>query len=260
MSKQILWINPVGVDGYDAPIAEILNSIKEAGTSVEVVSLTLPGPINHIEYRAYEVMAFPDIVRLAHEAGQRGVDAVVIGCFYDTALAAAREVSGAAIVTAPCIAAVQTVEALADRFSVLVTRKKCIGHMVENVRAYGAEHKLASMRSLDIGVAQLQADPKITERRIEEEARRAIDEDGAEAIVLGCTVEFGFAEEVQKRLGVPVIDAISAPFKLAEHLAGLKQRFSWVPSRIGNGEPPPEPEAARFGVFGSPSIGNRLVA
>jgi Asp/Glu/hydantoin racemase len=260
MGKRIMWINTVGVDDYDTPIASILASIRESGTEVEVVSLRLDGPASHVEYRAYEALATPEIVRLAYAAGRNGIDALVIGCFYDTALPAAREVSGPMLVTAPCIAALQTVEPLAERFSVLVTRRKCIGHMVGNIRAYGAEHKLASMRSLDIGVAQLQADPGITERRIEEEARRAVEEDGAEAILLGCTVEFGFAGTVQKRLGVPVLDAVSTPFKLAEHLAGLKQRFGWMPSRIGNGEPPPDLEAARFGLGRAPMVGNRLVA
>jgi allantoin racemase len=260
MGKRIQWINTVGIADYDAPIASILGTIKEADTEVEVLSLELQAPVSHIEYRAYEALAIPEVVRLAYAAGRSGVDALVIGCFYDTALAAAREVSGPTLVTAPCIAAVQTVEALADRFSVLVTRRKCITHMVDNIRAYGAEHRLASMRSLDIGVAQLQADPGITSRRIEQEARRAIEEDGAEAILLGCTAEFGFAETVQKRLGVPVLDAVATPFKLAEHLAGLKQRFGWVPSRIGNGEPPPDLEAVRFGLSRAPKVGNRLVA
>lgn len=255
---RILWINPVGVDTYDEPMGRLIAEVKEPGTEVEIVSLALPGPVAHVEYRAYEIMAYPEIVRLAHKAGREGVDAMVIGCFYDTALAAAREVSGEMVVTAPCIAAVQTVEALADRFSVVVTRRKCIGHMVENIRAYGAEHRLASMRSLDIGVAELQSDPGLTARRIEEEGRRAIEEDGAEAIVLGCTVEFGFHERIQQSLGVPVIDAVCNPLKLAEHLAGLRRRFGWVPSRIGNGEAPPSQEALAFGAFEAPSVGNRL--
>ena len=260
MGKRIMWINTVGVEDYDAPIAAVLAAVKEADTEIEVVSLALPGPVAHIEYRSYEALALPEVVRLAYDAGRRGVDALVIGCFYDTALAAAREVSGPMLVTAPCIAALQTVEALAGRFSVLATRRKCVGHITENIRAYGAEHRLASVRSLDIGVAQLQADPRATATRIEEEARRAIEEDGAEAILLGCTVEFGFAEEVQKRLGVPVLDAVATPFKLAEHLAGLKQRFGWVPSRVGDGEPPPETEALRFWLSTTPVIGHRLVA
>ena len=59
---------------------------------------------------------------------------------------------------------------------------------------------------------------------------------------------------------MPVLDAVATPFKLAEHLAGLKQRFGWVPSRVGDGEPPPDGEAQRFGLASAPVTGNRLVA
>lgn len=260
MKKRILWVNTVGWDAYDQPIGDVLAAIKHPDTEVEVVSLALEGPVTHVEYRAYEALTYADIVRLAYDGGQRGVDAMVIGCFYDPALKEAREVSGDMVVVAPCLAAVQLATTLANRFSVLVTRKKCADQMVERIREYGAFDRLASMVSLDIGVESLQESPDTTKARIIAAGRRAIDEDGAEAIALGCTCEFGFHEEAQQILGVPVIDAVSAPFKLAEHLAGLKQQFGWSPSRVGSCEPPPADEIRRFGLFAqAPKIGNRLI-
>lgn len=260
MKKRILWVNTVGWDAYDQPIAEVLSTIKAADTEVEVVSLALEGPITHVEYRAYEALTYADIVRLAHDGGRRGVDAMVIGCFYDPALKEAREVSGDMVVVGPCLAGVQLATTLANRFSVIVTRRKCVDQMTDRIREYGAIDRLASMVSLDIGVESLQADPGTTKSGIIAAGRRAIEEDGAEAILLGCTCEFGFHEEAQRMLGVPVIDAVSAPFKLAEHLAGLKQQFGWSPSRIGSCEPPPAQEIERFGLFAAaPRTGNRLV-
>ncbi len=45
------------------------------------------------------------------------------------------------------------------------------------------------------------------------------------------------------------LDAVPpGTFKLAEHLAGLKQRFGWVPSRIGDGEPPEQEAEAWNGL------------
>lgn len=261
MVKRILWVNTVGWDAFDQPIAEILAAIKAPDTEVEVVSLAMEGPVTHVEYRAYEALTYADIVRLAHDGGRRGLDAMVIGCFYDPAFKEAREVSGAMHVIGPCLAAVQLATAIANRFSVIVTRRKCIDQMVGTIRGYGAGHSLASMRSLDIGVESLQKDPSLTKARIIEEGRRAVVEDGAEALVLGCTAEFGFHEEAQQILGVPVIDAVAAPFKLAEHLATLKQQLGWKPSRVGSCEPPPEVELARFGLFAAaPRLGNRVVA
>lgn len=260
MGKRILWVNTVGWAEYDEPIAAILAAIKEPGTEVEVVSLAMPEPLTHIEYRSYEALTFPDIVRLAADGGQRGLDAMVIGCFYDHALKEAREVSGDMVVVAPCLAGVQLAVTLADTFSIIATRKKCANQMAERVRTYGAGDRLASMRTLGIGVEGLQSDPKRTMQRLKEEARLAVDQDGAEAVILGCTVEFGFHEEVQAEVGVPVIDAVANPFKLAEHLAGLKQRFGWVPSRVHGCEAPPAHEVDRFGLFQQPpKVGNRIV-
>ena len=261
MRKRILWVNTLGMSGYDQPIADLLKKVKEPETEVEVVSLALREPLAHVEYRAYEALTYGDIVRLAADGGHRGLDAMVIGCFYDPALKEAREVSGNMVVVGPCLAAVQLAMTLANSFSIIATRRKCARQTIERVREYGAGDYLASVRSLGIGVDSLQSDPDLTMRRIKEEAHRAVGDDHAELIVLGCTVEFGFHEEVQNEIGVPVIDAICAPFKLAEHLAGLKQSFGWVPSRVSSCEPPPAHEIERFGLFNTtPPVGNRTTA
>jgi allantoin racemase len=109
-----------------------------------------------------------------------------------------------------------------------------------------------------MGVNDFQADHCFTRERIMQEARRAVEEDHAEAIILGCTCEFGFFEEIQREVGVPVIDAVVAPFKQAEHLARMKRQFGWVPSRLWSCEPPPEEELRRFGLFQKPPALNRI--
>jgi allantoin racemase len=260
MTTRIRWINPLGVTGFDQPIADTIAAVKEPDTEVEVVSLALPEPIAHVEYRAYEALTYGEIVRLAYEGGRSGYDAMVIGCFYDPALKEAREVSGEMVVVAPCMAAVQVALTLANRFSVIIGRRKWEEQMTECVRANGAGHNLASMRSIDMGVEQLQADHKETERRIIEAARLAVREDHAEAVILGCTGEYGFHDVVQREVGVPVIDAVCAPFKLAEHMANLKRRMGWRPSRVHSCESPPMHEIERFGLFRQrPAIANTIV-
>ena len=52
------------------------------------------GALTHIEYRAYEAVVCGGIVGAARTAAAEGFDALAIGCFYDTALLDAREVSG----------------------------------------------------------------------------------------------------------------------------------------------------------------------
>ena len=248
---RILWIDPIGTDAFDADTLKILNRARHAGTQVDVVSLPADRP-HHLEYHAYEGLVIADIVRLTHQAANH-YDAVVIGCFYDVGLREAREVSGRTIVTAPCQSATAIASNLGNTFSVLVGRRKWIPKMRENVRLYGHGHRMVSMRPLDLGVHDFQVDPDRTCNRLLAEGRKAIQEDGAEVIILGCTAEYGFHDKMQSVLGVPVIDAVLAPFKYAEFLAEVAQRFGWYPSRVWGSEAPPQAEVTAWNIFDKPA-------
>jgi allantoin racemase len=254
---KILWIDPVGTDGFDKIIGKILKDGAAAGTEVDVVSLN-PGRPYHLEYHAYEGLVIGDITEVVYRHSA-DYDAIVIGCFYDVGLREAREVSRKAVVTAPCQSSLVFASHLGNTFSVLVGRKKWIPRMEENIRVYGYEHSMASMRSLDLGVLEFQKDPNKTAEIMLEQGRKAVEEDNAEVLILGCTIEFGFHEKMQEELGVPVIDAVAAPFKMAEMLAGSAGLYHWYPSRKWGSEAPPQEEIDAWGLFSGPSpVGNFL--
>jgi allantoin racemase len=254
---RLLWIDPIGSDVFDADTRKLLEAAARPGTAVDVVSLPADRP-KHLEYHAYEALVVADIVRLTYQAASE-FDAVVIGCFYDVGLREAREVSGRAVVTAPCQSATAIASNLGNTFSVLVGRRKWIPKMRENIHLYGHGHRLASMRPLELGVHDFQADHDRTCERLLSVGRQAVEEDGAEVLILGCTAEYGFHEQMQAELGVPVVDAVLAPFKTAEFLAELATRFGWHPSRMWGSEAPPQEEVAAWGLFGQPApLGNRL--
>lgn len=247
----ILWIDPIGTDLFSADMFRILNDAKRADTMVDVVSLPVDRP-NHLEYHAYEGLVVADIIRLTQKAANK-YQAVVIGCFYDIGLREAREVSGRAIVTAPCQSATAIASNLGNTFSVLVGRRKWIPKMSENVRLYGHEHRMVSMRPLELGVHDFQVDHDLTCDRLMTEGRKAIEDDGAEVLILGCTAEYGFNRMMQDELGVPVIDAVTSPFKYAEFLAELANRFAWYPSRMWGSEAPPQHELDEWMLFDEPA-------
>jgi allantoin racemase len=255
---RIRWVNPIGFNAYDAAFADLLGKIRQPDTEVEVVSFDMPNSPSHLEYRTYEALMVERIVAIARDSAVHGFDAMAIGCFYEPALEDAREISGATIVVAPCEASLTVVSSLANRFSILVGRHKWIEQFQSRVDHFGMTRRLASFRSLDMGVNEFQADHCVTRDRMIEEARRAVKEDHAEAIILGCTCEFGFFEEIQREVGVPVIDVVVATFKQAEHLARLKREFGWSPSRVWSCEPPPEEELSKFGLFQKPPTLNRI--
>lgn len=244
---RILWIDPIGTDMFSGDMLEILNKAKRDDTRVDVIALPADRP-KHLEYHAYEGLVVGDITRIAYEAG-KDYDAVVIGCFYDVGLREAREVSGKAIVTAPCQSATAIASNLGNTFSVLVGRRKWIPKMRENVHLYGHGHKMVSMLPLELGVHDFQTDHDLTRDRLLSAGRKAVEEDGAEVIILGCTAEYGFNRRMQDELGVPVIDAVTAPFKYAEFLAELAASFGWRPSRKWGSEAPPKEELEAWGLF-----------
>ena len=230
---RILWINPVGTDAYDAPIGAELRAEAAPGTRVDVCSLPGAGP-QHLEWNALEaVVAGPTMGVIRWAAEQGSYDAAVIGCFYDPFLRGARELSGSMAVTAPAEACLHAASTVGERISILVGRKKWIPEMHENVVKYGFGERLASFRVLEMSVDDFQADPAFTQQRIMAEAEAAVAEDRADAIILGCTIEFGFYREVQRKIGVPVIDAITAPLRYAEFLATLGADHGWRTSRVG---------------------------
>ena len=113
------------------------------------------------------------------------------------------------------------------------------------------------MRAIEIGVPDLQKDVCFTTERIIEAGRLAVEEDKAEALILGCTCSFGMHETLQRELGVPVIDPIIASFKMAEFLGSLQNSLGLGPSRKWSSAPPSETEMEQFGIFtGGPPIGN----
>lgn len=258
---KIMFLNPVGYADYDQTFAAMAEEHRLPGTEVHVTSLPpSEGGFTHIEYRSYEAMVTRGIIRAARAAAREGFDALAIGCFYDTALHDAREVSEGMIVTAPCMASCEIAASLSNRFGIIVGRRKWVHQMQSTVREHGHEHRLSGFYHVELGVNDFQKDHAETERRLIEAGRKAVEEDFAEALILGCTMEVGFYHDVEKRLGVPVIDPSIAALKRAEYGAVLKRQCGWVPSRKWSSEAPPEEEIARFGQFDTNEpFGNRIV-
>jgi len=239
MKKRILYIDPVGQPVVDEGL-HFLAAHKQEETELKM--LALPRGPEHLEYRYYEAVVLVDLLHLVQEAEREGFDAAVIGCFYDVGLQAAREVSERMPVIAPCEASTHIAATLGDKFSVIVGRRKWIPEMRENMIKYGMKERLASFKSVDLGVLEFHQDEAETARRFRKAAREAVEDDGAEVIILGCTATFGFHEQLQQELGVPVIDSMIASLKAAEFAAELASRLGWSHSKVGGYESPPVEE------------------
>lgn len=258
---KIMFLSPVASDTYDPFMADTLATYKYPNTEAHVTSLNSDlGPITNLEYRTYEAIVTADIVRAAHQAALEGFDALVIGCFYDTALHDAREISGDMLVIAPCHASIETALTLANNFSIIVGQRKWVNQMENTVHEYGYGDKLMSFHHVGMNVVEFQQDHDCTRDRLIAAGQQAVEEDYAESLILGCTLETGFYQEMESVLGVPVIDPSIAAFKAAEHAALLKQICGWTPSRKWGSEAPPPQELTEFGIFNKPyEFGNRIL-
>lgn len=215
----------------------LLLSMTHEDTTLEYRSLTTG--VRHLEYSYYTAVILRDLLNTITRAEEDGFAAAVIGCFYDPGLEEAREITEKMVITAPCEASTHIACTLGYKFSIIVGRKRWIPQMMENVIKYGMKDKLASFKSVNLGVLDFHQDKENTIQRFREAAKEAIKIDGAEVIILGCTGAYGFYEELQQDLGVPVIDASIAALKFAEFLAELGNKLDWKHSKIGRYETPP---------------------
>lgn len=244
---KICYIDPVGDSSWVENIRAYLSRYAAPGTEVAVRALRRGLP-EHLTYCAYEAMIGPDLLHAVKQAEQEGFDGCIIGCFYDPFLTAAREVCSRMVVTAPAEAALHLGATLGDTFSTIVVGRKSVPEMRSYARALGFGERQASFRALDIDVLELQEDPGRTEARLRGEIAKAIAEDGAESILLGCTMQLGFFEQAQEEFGVPVIDAMVAPLKYAEFLCECRRAAGWYFSKIGRYAAPDADELARWGT------------
>ena len=243
MRNKILWINPIGSNEFDSAIKDYLNKYKRPNTDVDVYSFET-GPSN-LEYYSYSIPIAKPLMNKVSEAQTIGYDAVIIGCFYDPFLDEMMEISSI-VISAPAQSSMKIASSLGDSFSIIVGRKKWIPKMNENVRKYGYTNLLASFKSIDMGVQEFQTKKEETENRIMKACVEAVEKDDAESIILGCTAEFGFFEEIQERVGVPVVDAVVAPLKYSEFMVDLKNVTGMGHSKNGKYASPPDEEAKNW--------------
>jgi allantoin racemase len=108
------------------------------------------------------------------------------------------------------------------------------------VRGLGLEERVITIRDVGIPVLGLSHGGQV-EDKIFEACLKAINEDGAEVLVLGCTGMVGLSEKLQERLRekgyeVPVVD----PIRAAIYYAKLLVRLGLRQSRISYPKPLPK--------------------
>jgi allantoin racemase len=205
-------------------IKEAYEKYKDPNTEIDIVNIKKgPESIEQIYDEAWA--ALPTLLE-AEKAEKEGYDAIIDYCFGDPALEALKEAINIPVVglNEPSI---HLASLLGRRFSIIgVGGKEAKGLMHDKVAHYGLDKKLASIRMTDIRVLDIKKEFNKLVEALTEEGRKAIEEDGAEVLVLGCGSLLNIAEILRKRLNVPVIDSGLAALKIVEDLVKLNLSHS----------------------------------
>jgi allantoin racemase len=230
---KILLVNPNTSKSMTRHLEEEMSRLKRPDTELTVVCPER-GP-ETIESAYDEAMAVPPTLELVRKANREGYDAIILACYSDPGLEPAKEISEIPVVGIE-EATLHMAAMLGAKFSVLTPSRHRIPSKKAHVHMRGLDYFLASVRSLDLTVAETDADPEKTKRRIIEVSRKAVEEDGAEVIILGCAGMAGYAPAIESALNIKVLDPTAVALKIAEAMVDLKL----VQSKAGLFSTPPK--------------------
>jgi len=133
---------------------------------------------------------------------------------------------------------------LGHKYSVVTTLDRTVPLIEDRLTLAGVSSRCASVRSSGLSVLELEEDPELAVKAIVGEAEKAVREDKAEVICLGCGGMAGLDAAVREAAGVPVVDGVTAAVKLAESLVGLGLSTSKVRTYA-----PPRPKQVKGWPF-----------
>ena len=218
--KRIRVVVPVSTDEWNAPVRNLLEDYKDANTQIDIVNIE-DGP-EAIECCYDEVLAASFLVGEAKRAEQEGYHGVIDYCFDDPGLRAAKERLNIPVVGLG-EASFHFASLLGTKFSIISAGPPdCTFTDIKDlVRLHGFNDKCASVRSVAIPILELQTGMDVQAKKLLEEAKKAVNGDGADVIVLGCGSMFISIEEIQA-LGAPVVVPGIAALKLCEDLIDMQ--------------------------------------
>lgn len=217
---------------------DLLDSVRpRVGSDVELAIESLDHGTLSIEGRADLALNQGAVMEAAWRSQAAGFDGVFVSDMDMCGVEPARE-----LVDIPVIggfaANAFTALMVGRRIGLITISHRVVPMQAEHFRTYGIESNLSGIRVAEVSVADLINDPGAAVDGVYDQAVRAIDEDGAQALILGCTGFIGIAGPVAARLArggreVPVLDPNATAVAYLELLVrqGLRQSRAAYPRR-----------------------------
>jgi allantoin racemase len=236
------------VTGTGLPPAPALTAALGPGVRVTCSAIG-SGPAS-IECELDQALAVPGTLAAVRAAVGAGADAVVINCMGDPGLDAARELT-----SVPVLGTAQTsmhvAAMLGHWFSILTVVDQLIHVDEAKAASYGLAGRLASVRAVGIPVLDLGADTGHLLTALTEQGLRAVRDDGAHVLILGCTGMLGLADDLATALlnqGVPDVPVVD-PLPVTLHVAAALARSGLAHSKRTYPCPPAKPRSGYEAVL-----------
>jgi allantoin racemase len=218
MTDTIYIINPNSTEavtrGIDAAIAPLRLA---GGPALECLTLE-EGPPGIQSQRDVDSVIGP-LCRLIGELDASAA-AFVIACFSDPGLHSARETTRKPVLgIMEC--GILTALTLGQRFGVIAILQNSIARHLRTIITMGVQSRLAGERAIGLPVIELSDQSKTLTRMID--TAKALREDGADSVVMGCAGMAQYRERVEQAAGVPVVE----PTQAAVAMALGRVRLGW---------------------------------
>lgn len=236
--KRILIINPNTAKETAEVMQEQCRKIAEPGTQVDATYIkSRPG------FSSYKVFSYVDLAICTTESikiawqNRMNYDGIIVAGFSDVGVDAMKEILDIPVIGI-AEASYHLASLISHRFTVLTGTSKWTPPKDDYVRALGIETKVASFRTYSEW-NESDSFEELKDRLITV-ARKAMAEDGAEAVILGGGPLVGYGKILQEELGIPVIDPTIAAFKLMETMVALgycqskKEKWSQPLDKLGD--------------------------
>ena len=214
---RILVVNVNTTDSMTQAIAQQARGAAAEGT--EIVPLTPRFGAESVEGNMESYLAAVGVMDAVASYGQ-DFDAVIQAGFGEHGREGLQELG-----TAPVVditeASAHMASLLGRSYSVVTTLDRTVPLIEDRLLLAGLDRRCASVRASGLSVLQLEEDSAAAVRAIAEQAKQAVEQDGAEVIILGCGGMTGLEEAVREAAGTPVVDGVAAAVKLVESLVSL---------------------------------------
>ena len=176
-------------------------------------------PRNYVS-QADMVLGDIGVLEAGLSAEKEGFSAVCVDTMSDSGVSALRSVLSIPVV-GPGRTSMLTALSLGNKFSIVTMWQKWKHFYMKTLTELGVENALASVRAIDVAPdnqALLSGKEEEIFPMLESAALQAIEEDGAEIIVLGSTTMHQSHSYLSKKLNVPIINPGPLTYKKIELL------------------------------------------